>query len=101
MDKEKLLQELEKKKQELYEIEKALAMTEEKELSEYTVDTEQLLREIKNFPRYFINKKGEVFHETGLALPFFEKNNKTFVKIFDTENNLKEVSIEELLKENF
>ena len=60
-----------------------------------------MLKEVKDFPRYFINRKGEIFHESGLSLPILEKENKIYVKLFDSENNLKEISIEDLLKENF
>ena len=101
MDKEKLRQELEQKKNELYELEKALKDAEYEEMKYYKVNTDDLLKEMKDFPRYFINRKGEVFHESGLPLPIREKENKIYVKLFDSENDLKEVAIEDLLKENF
>ena len=101
MDKEKLRQELEQKKNELYELEKALKDAEYEEMKDYKVNTDDLLKEMKDFPRYFINRKGEVFHESCLPLPITEKENKIYVKLFDSENDLKEIAIEDLLKENF
>lgn len=101
MDKEKLMKELEQKKRELYELEKALKDVETNEIKDYKVDTDDLPKEIKDFPRYFINRKGEVFHESGLPLPMTERESKIYVKLFDSENILKEVAIEDLLKENF
>ena len=101
MDKEKLMKKLEQKKRELYELEKALKDVENNEIKDYKVDTDDLPKEIKDFPRYFINRKGEVFHESGLPLPMTERESKIYVKLFDSENILKEVAIEDLLKENF
>lgn len=101
MDKEKLLKELEQKKRELYELEQALKDVETNEIKDYKVDTDDLPKELKDFPRYFINRKGEVFHESGLPLPMTERENRVYVKLFDSENILKEVAIEDLLKENF
>lgn len=99
MDREKLLKELEAKKRELEELEKALKETEEKPV--YTVDPSELLKEIKDFPRYYMNSKGEIFHESGITLPIIERNNKKFIKIFDSVNNLLEIDIEDLIKNNF
>lgn len=101
MNKEKLLKELEQKKRELYELEQALKDVETNEIKDYKVDTDDLPKELKDFPRYFINRKGEVFHESGLPLPMTERENRVYVKLFDSENILKEVAIEDLLKENF
>lgn len=98
MDKEKLRQELEKKRRELEELEKAMEALEEEKVIESTFDSSEILKEIKEFPRYFINKKGEVYHEAGLPiLPKFENK----VELFDASNNKVLVDINELIKSNF
>ena len=101
MDKSKLIEELEKKKKELEELEKVLQEVEEKEKPVYEINKSEILKEIKNFSRYYINLKGEIFHEIGVQLPVIEKENKQYVKLFDDVNNLIEISIEDLLKNNF
>lgn len=97
MDKEKLLKEIENKKRELEELEKALKAMEEKPY-EKPFDDKELLKEIKGFPRYYINKKGEIFHETGLSI---KKTDEKTIELFDPVNNKVLVKIEDLLKENF
>lgn len=102
MNKDEILKELAKKEAEIEELKKALEEKEvavEKELPK--VDKAEILREIKEFPRYYINLKGEVHHESGLPVPRREENGKIFVKLFDSVNNLKEVEVEDLIKENF
>lgn len=98
MDKEKLRQELEKKRKELEELEKAMEALEEKKVIESSFDSSEILKEIKEFPRYFINKKGEIYHEAGLFIPPKDGNK---VELFDSLNNKVLVDINELIKSNF
>ena len=70
----------------------------EEKVMESTFDSSEILKEIKEFPRYFINKKGEVYHEAGLPiLPKFENK----VELFDASNNKVLVDVNELIKSNF
>ena len=98
MDKEKLLKEMEIKKRELEELEKAMKELEKKNVGEPVIDSQELLKEIKGFPRYVINKKGEVYHEAGIAI---KEKDEGVVELFDPVNNKVLVKIEDLLKENF
>jgi len=98
MDKEKLLKAMEAKKRELEELELAMKVLEKAEIVENKVDENELLKEIIGFPRYFINKKGEIFHEAGVTI---KEKNEGFVELFDSVNNKVLIKIEDLLKENF
>jgi len=98
MDKEKLLKAMEAKKRELEELELAMKVLEKEEIVENKVDENELLKEIIGFPRYFINKKGEIFHEAGVTI---KEKNEGFVELFDSVNNKVLIKIEDLLKENF
>lgn len=100
MDKEKLREELEKKRKELEELEKAMDALEEKKVVEIenNFDSSEIFKEIKGFPRYCINKKGEIYHEDGLPI-IAKSDNK--VELFDNYNNKVLVDINELVKNNF
>lgn len=69
---------------------------EEKEEIRSDCVKEDLLREIKDFPRYLINGKGEVFHETGIQIPTVIENGKVLVELFDRENNKVKVEVSTL-----
>ncbi len=57
---------------------------------------EDLVYEIKDYPRYLKNGKNQIFHETGIEIPQFEKNGKMHVKIFDRSNVQVEVEVDKL-----
>ena len=98
MDKEKLREELAKKRRELEELEKAMEAFEEEKVIENTFDSSEIFKEIMGFPRYCINKKGEIYHEDGLPIPVKEENK---VELFDASNNKVLVDINELIRNNF
>ncbi len=55
-----------------------------------------LMYELKNYPRYLKNGKNQIFHETGIEIPQFEKNGKMWVKLFNRKNEEEEVEVNSL-----
>lgn len=85
---------------ELELIEGELSRIEEERLDKSKEDTSELsqddkadlLLELKAFPRYYKNGRGEVYHETGIKIKEIIEDGRVYVKLFDREN--KEVKVE-------
>lgn len=94
-----LLKELEIKKKEVSDLEhkiQLLELNEEKENNKV-----EILKELTDFPRYYINPQGDIFHETGISINKFMENNIECVKLLDKKNNATTISVNSLLKKSF
>ncbi len=88
--------ELEAIQSEIQRLEKEV-LSKTKEKTEFHQDLDELLKEIKGYPRFFINRKGQVFHEAGMEMPISQKDYGNFVTLFDESNTKVEVSITKLV----
>lgn len=80
----------------LYTIEEVIeekVLEEKPKVNKYAKD---LVYDIKDYPRYLKNGKNQIFHETGIEIPQFEKDGKMWVKVFNRSNELVEVEVDKL-----
>lgn len=88
--------ELEAIQNEIQRLEKEV-LSKIKEKTSFSQNFDELLKEINGYPRFFINRKGQVFHEAGMEMPISKKDDGNFVTLFDERNTKVELSITKLV----